>query len=143
MNKKKDTISIGDITQHDRTRIDRSKDDVMLEGGAILKKRGPLTEATYYILLALQEPNHGYGMMQMIEQITDGEVEIGPGTLYGALGKLEKQGAIQAAVCPDSSDTRRKCYVLTDVGQELLVDEYERMKRVLANSEARIKGAKR
>lgn len=107
-----------------------------------MKKRGPLTEATYYILLALQAPNHGYGMMQMIDQITDGEVEIGPGTLYGALGKLEKQGAIQTTVCPDSSDTRRKCYVLTEVGQELLVEEYQRMKRVLANSQELIKGAR-
>lgn len=106
-----------------------------------MKKRGPLTEATYYILLTLQEPNHGYGIMQMIEQITDGEVEIGPGTLYGALGKLEKQGAIQTTVCPDSSDTRRKCYVLTESGQELLVEEYQRMKRVLANSEELIRGA--
>ena len=100
-----------------------------------MKKRGPLTEATYYILLALQEPNHGYGMMQMIERITEGQVEIGPGTLYGALGKLEKQGAIQATVCPDSSDDRRKCYVLTEEGQQLLLDEYYRMKRVVANSE--------
>ncbi len=138
MGEKEDNISIDDIT-----RGDRSKGDAMKEGGTILKKRGPLTEATYYILLALQEPNHGYGMMQMIEQITEGEVEIGPGTLYGALGKLEKQGAIQAAVCPDSSDARRKCYVLTEAGQELLVDEYKRMKRVLANSEERIKGTNR
>lgn len=106
-----------------------------------MRKRSPLTEATYYILLTLQEANHGYGMMQMIEEITGGEVEIGPGTLYGALGKLEKQGAIQAAVCPDSSDTRRKCYLLTDAGRELLTDEYERMKRVLANSEEWIKEA--
>lgn len=106
-----------------------------------MKKRGPLTEATYYILLTLQEPNHGYGMMQMIEQITDGEVEIGPGTLYGALGKLEKQGAIQTTTCPDSSDTRRKCYALTEEGKELLQEEYQRMKRVLANSEDLVKGA--
>jgi DNA-binding PadR family transcriptional regulator len=104
-----------------------------------MKKRGPLTESTYYILLALQEPNHGYGMMQMIELITEGEVEIGPGTLYGALGKLEKQGAIQTATCPDSSDERRKCYVLTDEGHKLLADEYQRMKRVVAISDEWVK----
>ena len=68
-----------------------------------MKRKGPLTEATYYILLALQQANHGYGMMQMIEQITAGEVEIGPGTLYGALGKLEKQGAIQRVLICTSS----------------------------------------
>jgi len=106
-----------------------------------MKKRGPLTESTYYILLALQEANHGYGMMQMIEQITQGEVEIGPGTLYGALGKLEKQGAIQTTTCPDSSDERRKCYILTDEGRMLLVDEYQRMKRVVSVSDQWVKEA--
>jgi DNA-binding PadR family transcriptional regulator len=104
-----------------------------------MKRKGPLTEATYYILLALQQANHGYGMMQMIEQITAGEVEIGPGTLYGALGKLEKQGAIHTTVCPDSSDDRRKCYILTEEGHTLLVDEYHRMKRVVAISDEWVK----
>ena len=55
----------------------------------------PLTEATYYIMLVLVEPLHGYGVMQKVETISEGTVTIGPGTLYGAFTSLEKEGMIK------------------------------------------------
>jgi DNA-binding PadR family transcriptional regulator len=54
----------------------------------------PLSEATYYILLALVEPLHGYGIMQKVEGMSEGTVNIGPGTMYGAFSNLEKEGLI-------------------------------------------------
>ena len=48
------------------------------------EKETPLTEAFFYILLALRKPNHGYGVIQEIEELTGGRVVLGPGTLYGA-----------------------------------------------------------
>ena len=51
----------------------------------------PLTEATYYILLSLVKPLHGYGIMQMVEEMTNGEVKLGPGTLYGNTTEITKR----------------------------------------------------
>lgn len=51
----------------------------------------PLTESTYYILLSLIDPLHGYGIMQKVERISEGTVSIGPGTLYGAFTTLERK----------------------------------------------------
>ena len=65
----------------------------------------PMTEAMYYILLALLEPGHGYGMMQRIREISHGRMEMGPGTLYGVLNRMKKEGWItleeqDARICP-------------------------------------------
>lgn len=57
---------------------------------------GALTEVTFYILLALCEPRHGYAVMQFAAERTGGRLELGAGTLYGALGTLEKRGWIRA-----------------------------------------------
>ena len=57
-----------------------------------ITKHLPLTEATYYILLALTEPLHGYAVMQKVSAMSGGLVNIGPGTLYGAFGKLKEAG---------------------------------------------------
>ena len=56
-----------------------------------IRKYLPLTESTFYILLTLQEPLHGYAVMQTVREISQGTVEIGPGTLYGAFTNLEKK----------------------------------------------------
>ena len=55
-----------------------------------LKKYLPLSEATYYIMLSLADPLHGYGVMQEVEKLSQGTVKVGPGTLYGVLSTLEK-----------------------------------------------------
>ena len=50
----------------------------------------PMTETGFYILLCLRSPNHGYGIVQKVKEITDNEVILGPGTMYGSLSKMEK-----------------------------------------------------
>ncbi|MCT2535550.1 PadR family transcriptional regulator [Aquibacillus koreensis] len=90
----------------------------------------PLTHTTYYILLALHNPLHGYGIMQKVEEMSEGEVRLGPGTLYGALSKLEKQKLIEKTTVED----RRKCYVLTSIGEQVVIGEYTRLKRLLVNT---------
>ncbi|MEN2465437.1 PadR family transcriptional regulator [Ornithinibacillus sp. FSL M8-0202] len=92
----------------------------------------PLSQATYYILLSLREVRHGYGIMQDVEAVSKGEVTMGPGTLYGALSKLEKQQVIEKAVVQD--DERRKYYQLTSLGKEVLRLEYRRLKSLVENA---------
>lgn len=60
-----------------------------------MNKETPLTEAVYYILLAVREPNHGYGIIQDVFDMTDGRVNLGPGTLYGAINSLLEKGWIK------------------------------------------------
>ena len=55
----------------------------------------PMTETGFYILLCLQQPNHGYGIVQRVEQMTRGEIRLTPGTMYGSLSKMEKDGLIR------------------------------------------------
>ncbi|MFS0674821.1 PadR family transcriptional regulator [Ornithinibacillus sp. 179-J 7C1 HS] len=92
----------------------------------------PLSQATYYILLSLREVRHGYGIMQDVEEVSKGEVTMGPGTLYGALSKLEKQEVIMKTIVQD--DERRKYYQLTDLGKVVLQLEYKRLKSLVENS---------
>ena len=54
----------------------------------------PMTETGFYILLCLRSPNHGYGVVQKVREMTDNEVVLGPGTMYGSLSKMEKDGLI-------------------------------------------------
>ncbi|MBS4209258.1 helix-turn-helix transcriptional regulator [Bacillus sp. FJAT-50079] len=109
-------------------------------GESLLKKIEdflPLSQATYYILLSLREVRHGYAIMQDVEEISHGEVTMGPGTLYGALGKLEKQMIITNANI-DVGD-RRKYYKLTSLGKEVLQLEYKRLQSLVKNAENFIK----
>lgn len=87
----------------------------------------PMTEAMYYILLSLLEPGHGYGMMQRIQQISSGRVQMGPGTLYGVLNRMKKEGWIVL----ESQDERRKTYQITDVGRQALHEEYKRLTQMV------------
>jgi DNA-binding PadR family transcriptional regulator len=83
----------------------------------------PLTESTYYILLALVAPLHGYGVMQKVDNLSEGTVKIGPGTLYGALQSLEKE----ALIVKVGEEERRKLYVLTSKGREVLKQQINRL----------------
>lgn len=96
----------------------------------IIQKYIPLTEATYYILLSMVEPIHGYKLMQNVEVMTLGQVKLGPGTLYGATSKLVKDGLIKQV---DSTEERRKCYQLTDLGKHILILEYKRLNLLIEN----------
>lgn len=83
----------------------------------------PLTEATTYILIALKVPLHGYGVMKKVEDISNGIVKIGPGTLYGAFTTLEAEGLI----IKTGEHQRRKLYVLTEKGKNVLREHVRRL----------------
>lgn len=87
----------------------------------------PLTEATYYVLVSLVEPRHGYGVMQNVAALTGGAVRMGPGTLYGALTNLLKQGLIERAGDEEAEGERRKVYGLTELGRSVVLLECERL----------------
>ena len=88
--------------------------------------QGPMTEAMYYILLALLRPGHGYGMMQRIRELSGGRLEMGPGTLYGVLSRMNREGWILLT----GEEGRRKTYAITEAGKTALLAEYGRIKRL-------------
>jgi DNA-binding PadR family transcriptional regulator len=94
-----------------------------MNGNEDLTKYLPLTESTYYILLALVEPLHGYGVMQKVEHLSEATVKIGPGTLYGAFQALEKEDLIVKV----GEEERRKIYKLTGKGLEVLKLQLSRL----------------
>ncbi|MBQ1993941.1 MAG: helix-turn-helix transcriptional regulator [Lachnospiraceae bacterium] len=92
----------------------------------------PLTEAFYYILLALRKPKHGYGVIQEVEELTNGRVQLGAGTLYGALQSLEKRGWIEI-YSADESSRKKKEYIITSLGEKAFHKELERLKELVGN----------
>ena len=90
-----------------------------------------LTEAVYYILLSLTEPLHGYGIMQNVEQLSNGRVKLAAGTLYGAINTLLEKGWIVAL--SEEKESRKKEYLITDQGKEMLRLEIVRLKELLEN----------
>jgi DNA-binding PadR family transcriptional regulator len=98
----------------------------------------PLTEATYYIMLALIEPRHGYAVMQKVTEISLGKVRVGPGTLYGVFTTLEKEGLILKV----KEEDRRKSYSLTDKGRTVLVGQIKRLESMSQSGLAVLKQLK-
>lgn len=96
----------------------------------------PVTETTYYVLLALLEPAHGYLIMQKVEELSDQQVKIAAGTLYGAIENLLKQKLIQSV---QSEDKRRKVYVISKKGKEVLLLDFERMRQMIKITETQLK----
>lgn len=90
-----------------------------------------LTEAVYYILLSLIEPMHGYGIMQNVERLSNGRVKLAAGTLYGAINTLLEKGWITAL--SEEKGSRKKEYIITDRGKEMLRLEIERLKELIEN----------
>lgn len=93
-----------------------------------LKKFLPMTEVSYYVLLSLTKPTHGYAIMQNVAALSEGAVTIAPGTLYGILENFMKQNLI---VLLGTSDGRRKVYQITPFGMEVLRMEYDRMRNLV------------
>jgi DNA-binding PadR family transcriptional regulator len=93
--------------------------------------QGPLTEAVFYVLLAVHTPLHGYGIMQYVSGISDGRIALGPGTLYGALTTMAEKGWIRPLEGADGD--RKKEYVITDAGRSVLSIELERLEELLRN----------
>ena len=86
----------------------------------------PMTETGFYILFCLQKPNHGYGIVQMVEKMTDGAIKLTPGTMYGSLSKMEKDNVIRFI----GEEDKRKIYQITDLGLEVLQLELKRIERL-------------
>ena len=91
----------------------------------------PMTEAMYYILLSLENPVHGYGMMQRIRELSHDRVKMGPGTLYGVLPRMRNDGWIEQVDA--EGDSRRKTYLLTELGRQELKREYQRLKMLVSD----------
>ena len=86
----------------------------------------PMTETGFYILSCLKELNHGYGIVQKVKEMTDGEIVLTPGTLYGTLSKMEKDKLILFV----REEEKRKLYQITELGLEVLALEKNRIKRL-------------
>ena len=99
-----------------------------------MEKNIPLTEAVFYILLAVRRPNHGYGIIQEVGQMTGGRVVLGAGTLYGAIQTLEKKGWIRV-YSVDTESRKKKEYIITDLGREIFEAERSRLEELLRNAE--------
>lgn len=97
-----------------------------------------LTESTYYILLSLYTPQHGYGIMQQTEKLSGGRIRLAAGTLYGALNSLCEKGWITPL--PIEEDSRKKGYKLTAKGLEVLENEVKRLRQLVENGEMILKG---
>ena len=94
----------------------------------------PMTETAFYILYCLQKENHGYGIVQTVERLTEGKIRLAPGTMYGSLSKMEKDGVISFV----KEEEKRKIYKITPLGLEILGLELERIKRLYKITEEEI-----
>jgi DNA-binding PadR family transcriptional regulator len=87
------------------------------------------TRAEFHVLLALLDgPRHGYGLMQDVGELSGGELQIGPGTLYTAIKRLRASKLISET---DPDADRRRCYKLTRKGTEVAREEAERMNQLV------------
>ena len=110
---------------------DISSDIIVRNGGIVMSYNGgPMTEAMYYVLLALMRPNHGYQLMQAITEVSKGRLKMGPGTLYGVLSRMQKDKLISLAY----NDGRRKTYEITAEGELALRAEYRRLQALIEDS---------
>ncbi len=89
----------------------------------------PMTETGFYILLCLRSEMHGYGIVQKVEQLTGGEIRLSPGTMYGSLSKMEKDGLIGFV----REEDKRKIYKITPLGTQVLELEMDRIGRLYRN----------
>ncbi|WP_019850354.1 PadR family transcriptional regulator [Desulfitobacterium sp. PCE1] len=94
---------------------------------------GPLTEALFYILLAVRTPNHGYGIIQDVSEMTDGRVTLGPGTLYGAINSMLTKRWIRL-YSEDKESRKKKEYLITDTGREIFQNEIKRLNELIKNA---------
>lgn len=89
----------------------------------------PMTETGFYILLCLRNEEHGYSIIRKVEEMTEGEIRLSPGTMYGSLGKMEKDGLIQFI----REEEKRKIYLITELGKQVLDLEMQRIARLYRN----------
>ena len=90
----------------------------------------PMTETGFYILFCLQEEMHGYNIGLKVKNMTDGELTISPGTMYGTLSKMKNDKLISFV----KEEDKRKFYIITELGKEVLEIELRRIERLYRNS---------
>jgi PadR family transcriptional regulator len=101
-------------------------------------KRG-LREQTYLVLLALADrPLHGYGVIQSVRDLSDGEVKLGPGTLYGALDRLSAEGLVAVTGEEVVDGRHRRYYALTDDGHRCVTEETARLSALAETARRRL-----
>ncbi|NRF90915.1 helix-turn-helix transcriptional regulator [Paenibacillus frigoriresistens] len=89
-----------------------------------------MSETAYYILLSLMEIRHGYDIIQFVEELTKSRIRLSPGTVYGSLSRMEKDGLIQA----EAEEDRRKLYLIASSGKGLLKLEIARLQELYENT---------
>ena len=94
----------------------------------------PMTETGFYILFCLQKERHGYSITQKVKQLTEGQLSISPGTMYGTLAKMEKDGLIAFV----REEEKRKLYSITKLGSQILELEIQRIERLYRNSKEEV-----
>ena len=126
------TISYCDTIFVSRFDISKWKVDVKMSGLTEKLQRiyVPMTETGFYILFCLQKERHGYSITQKVKELTEGQLSISPGTMYGTLSKMEKDGLIAFV----REEEKRKLYQITDLGQKILDLEIQRIERLYRNS---------
>ena len=88
-----------------------------------------MTETGFYILLCLRNEMHGYSIVQRVLELTNGEIRLSPGTMYGSLSKMEKDSLIKFV----REEDKRKIYKITELGQQVLNLEMARIERLYRN----------
>lgn len=103
-----------------------------MDAEKVKKTYMPMTETAFYILLSLSEPRHGYGIIKFVEKLTEGRINLGSGTVYGTLSKMQKDNIITVY-----ADVQRKTiYEITPIGKELIRAEIARIGKLNANAKA-------
>lgn len=100
----------------------------------------PMTETSFYVLISLLEPLHGYAVMQKVEAMTEGRIVFGPGSLYGAINNLSALGLIEPFGEADTS-LRKKRYRATETGKALVLLEIKRLEELLGNAKQALRSA--
>ena len=94
----------------------------------------PMTETGFYILFCLQQERHGYSITQKVKELTEGQLSISPGTMYGTLAKMEKDGLIAFV----REEEKRKLYSITELGSQIFELEIQRIERLYRNSKEEV-----
>lgn len=93
---------------------------------------GELTDTSYYILLSLVDANHGYLIMKTIKEMTNGDFSIGPASMYTTIQKLLSAELIELV---DDGIKKRKTYVTTNRGIQLLKKDIQRRREMVRHAE--------
>lgn len=95
-----------------------------------------LTEQMYYVLIALQEEHCGVDVMEVVREMTNNRLKIGPGTLYSLLGDFQREGLIKET----ANNGSKRSYILTDAGKERVQKEHERHMLLVRDFQQYFKG---